>query len=409
MPSFGVLARALRVTTERLAREISAPGDTAPDWSEFEWDVARAAAAMQGITVLLANRLRWRGPQSWQAFLAIQSRQAVTREAQIAALLARIDGALRTAGVGCVALKGAALHSLGIYGAGERPMGDVDLLIRSEQLARVAQALHSIGYASAFRTRRHDVFEPRDKPATSRFGEHPDNPLKIELHEVIAEPLPWRPVDITTSMWSGASEPGLRGYPSARELMRHLLLHAAGNIRAHALRQVQLHDIALLSSRLVPGDWIELLRTAQSRGGAWWMWPVLELTMRYYPGALAQQVAGFRRACPWLLRQASARTTLTQVSWSNLRIAALPGVCWSRTPLDAWNFARSRVAPDREARDELATAHATIAQLQEVRWYGESHRARILRWLFGRPPRVQTLATVRAALAARDDAQISGA
>jgi hypothetical protein len=37
------------------------------------------------------------------------------------------------------------------------------------------------------------------------------------------------------------------------ELMRHLLLHAAGNMRAHALRQIQLHDIALLAGKLADG------------------------------------------------------------------------------------------------------------------------------------------------------------
>jgi len=43
--------------------------------------------------------------------------------------------------------------------------------------------------------------------------------------------------------------------------MRHLLLHAAGNIRARALRQMQLHDIALLAPRMKASDWSELLAT----------------------------------------------------------------------------------------------------------------------------------------------------
>ena len=47
--------------------------------------------------------------------------------------------------------------------------------------------------------------------------------------------------------------------------MRHLLLHAAGNMRAHALRLVQLHDIALLAPRLDAAAWERLLDTPESR------------------------------------------------------------------------------------------------------------------------------------------------
>ena len=49
LPAFEVIDAALRTTTEALAREIVAPSGTAPAWSDFEWDVARAVAAMHGI------------------------------------------------------------------------------------------------------------------------------------------------------------------------------------------------------------------------------------------------------------------------------------------------------------------------------------------------------------------------
>ena len=41
--------------------------------------------------------------------------------------------------------------------------------------------------------------------------------------------------------------------------MMHLLLHAAGNMRARALRLIQLHDIARLAQAFGSGDWKELL------------------------------------------------------------------------------------------------------------------------------------------------------
>ncbi len=110
-----------------------------------------------------------------------------------------------------------------------------------------------IGYVEAFTTHRHRVYEPRDKRAPRGFGEHVDNPLKIEVHTVVAEALPVRKVDITARLWPGRSEAGLNAYPDLAALLLHLLLHAAGNMRAHALRQIQLHDIAAVAPLLCAG------------------------------------------------------------------------------------------------------------------------------------------------------------
>ena len=91
-----------------------------------------------------------------------------------------------------IALKGAALHATDMYAAGERPMGDIDLLIREDDARPTSRVLESCGYTLAFTTHRHHVFQPNDKKVTpgGRLGEHVDNPIKIEVHTRIAEPLP---------------------------------------------------------------------------------------------------------------------------------------------------------------------------------------------------------------------------
>ena len=157
LPRFGVIAAALRRTTEHLAHELANPGASTPDWNPFEWDVARAVSSMQGITVLLAHRLRWRGPDSWQNFLEVQRRQALQRDARIATVIERVGAVLQEAGIGAVGLKGTALRRLGLYRPGERPMGDIDLLVRPEDSARVTRALLGIDYTEAFVTQRHRV------------------------------------------------------------------------------------------------------------------------------------------------------------------------------------------------------------------------------------------------------------
>jgi hypothetical protein len=401
LPRFPVLRDALRRTTERLALEVHAPRAETPDWSELDWSVARAVSAMQGITVLLANRLQWSGPPSWQAFLTTQRELALQRDARIESLLGRVGVGMRDGGVACIALKGSALRQLGVYAPGERPMGDIDLLVQPADAARVARVMHGIDYTQAFESRRHVVYAPRTGAPAAKFGEHPDNVLKIEVHTKVAEALPVAEVNISAGWLDGGARPGLNVYRAIDELMHHLLLHAAGNMRAHAIRQIQLHDIALLAPKLRVVDWRRLLETAESRGGSWWMLPPLALTERYYPGIAGRSLlAEFAARCPPLLRNRAVRATLAQVSWSNLRIAAFPGIYWSRSPREALLFARSRIFPSRVALRELQIAETAQPALQTVGWYGIPHFRRILRWTFARAPRAQTVASLHAALAA---------
>jgi hypothetical protein len=398
MPPLRELRAALRRTTEYLARELRAPSAAAPAWNELEWSVARAVAVMQGITSLLANRLRWRGPDSWHEFVESQRDLALRRDTRIETLLTRLDTTMRASGLSCIGLKGSALRPLGIYRPGERPMGDVDLLVRSHDIQRAAQGLHALDYALSFETQRHAVYAPTAWKRTARFGEDPDNALKIEVHTSVAEALPVEVVEISTHWLDSGMALGINAYPARAELMRHLLLHAAGNMRAHALRQIQLHDIAMLGRLFREADWQRLLDVDAARGGAWWMLPPVALTERYYPGSFAPRLlAELAAVCPPLLRRQAERVTLTEVSWSNLRIAAFPGISWARSPAEALRFARGRIFPSRVALEELRAGVVTMPALAKVDWYGISHLQRILRWTLGRAPRAQTLSTLMAA------------
>jgi hypothetical protein len=402
LPPLGEIAAALLKTTETLAHALAVPAGEPPQWSEFEWHIARAATAMHGVTSLLDEGLRWNGPDSWRGFLSEQRDQTIGRHLQISRLLTAIDALACREGIALVALKGAALYATGIYKPGERPMGDIDLLVRDEDAAGAAALLDACNYEAAFSIGRHEVFQPRVRrvPTSAALGEHVDNPIKIEVHTRIAEQLPVRTTDITRFIWPKDAHAGINPYPSAASLMMHLILHAAGNMRARALRLIQLHDIARLAMRFGPLDWQALLDAGAEGGGSWWMSAPLMLTARYYPSAIPPAVlASLNLQCPWLLRKHVRQQRLTDVSWSNIRIQAFPGVEWARSPLEAIQFMKSRIWPSRQARLELKEGAAQIPGSTTVPWYGISHAARILRWVFSRPPRVQTLLSVRAALA----------
>jgi Uncharacterised nucleotidyltransferase len=401
LPPLMTIAAALRKTTEFLARELVAPTAHPPEWTDFEWRIGRAAASLHGVSSLLWAGLRWEGPESWRQFLGEQWDHAVGRHLQIVRLLDAIESEARSRGIALVALKGAALYARGIYAAGERPMGDIDLLVAPNAVEATAQLLGSCGYIIDFTHRRHQVFRPANStiPPAGRLGEHVDNPIKVEVHTRIAEPLPVLGTDITPLISPGSARAGLNEYPSTASLMMHLLLHAAGNMRARALRLIQLHDVALLAARFGRDDWEELLTARPDDRGPWWAFAPMMLTARYYPGVIPPSVlAQLRTHCPPLLRKHTHRRGLVGVSWSNILIEPFPGLEWSRTPGEALRFMRSRIRPSRDALRELSEGAAEIPDVSAVPWYGMSHGKRILRWIFTRPPRVQTLLVVRAAL-----------
>jgi hypothetical protein len=401
IPPFRSVATALRDTTERLAAELRAPGEAAPDWNDFEWDVARAAAAMQGISALLAHSLKWRGPEKWQAFLREQSAESLKREQRIDELLPRIDAATRRENVGIMLLKGAAIRAMGIYPPGVRPMGDLDLLARPADFPAATRALQSLGFNVAYSTRRDTVFTDFAIGAQPKFGEHTDNPVVIELHPNIYNPIPFTDVDITARMMPGVLPPGTHHYPNLAALLAHVLLRVAGNMCTHCLRLAQVLDIAKLTPLMRAADWQQLL-TAQDTP-PWWGLPPLLLAQRYCDAVVPPDVlATLSEACPRFLLRAARRYTLTEVTWSNLRIPALPGLVWSRSIGEAALYARTRMIPHRSELAEMATSLKRKPQFFAVPWYGLSHAKRISRWIFGRPPRVQAMTTVMAALSGRD-------
>jgi len=404
MPPLPELQAVLRTTTDRLVEEITAPRDAAPGWDDLHWAVARAAAAMHGISMLLAARVRWRGPPPWQRFLAEQVEQSRAREVRAWELLTRMDAELRREDICAVGLKGSALRKYALYLPGERPMADVDLLARPGDASGVARALAHLDYRESFATRRHRVFSREGAPQPQGIGEHLANPLKVELHLNIADPLPFEPVDITAQLRPPDAPPGLGDYASPAALLTHLALHAAGNMRANALRAIQLCDLALLAARFDASDWRHFASGNGTGTIPWWAYPPLLMAARTMRASIpADVLQTLRGACPRWLALAASRYRLTDISWSNLRAAAFPGIEWSRTTGEALRFLRSRAFPSDEQRSELRIAADAQPALDHIAWYRLSQRSRAWRWLLGRAPRVQTLWALHQVIAGGSD------
>jgi hypothetical protein len=389
------VAAALRAITERLAGELANPRGAPPDWCAFEWRTARAVAAMHGISGLLGGVLLWRGPEGWVDFLARQREQIARRQLRTLKLLATVGERFQHQGIPVQALKGAVLCREGLYEQGQRPMADLDLLTSPQHTVRAGEILEHLGLCATHRTVKHRVFEAREPAGVPSFGEHADNRLKVELHERICEPLPYRLTDISSLVTPPAPVPGLNPYPSPAALMAHLLLHAAGGMAYRTLRLVQLHDIVLLTQRLTGPDWQQLIDWQP-----WWAAPPLVLVERYYGTVIPPAVMASLRSCgPLILRRTCARQRVSDVSLSRLWLEAFPGIEWSRTASEAMLFMLRRIVPSEEMRSDRKLAQKTDPSLAQGDWGSLPQSRRILRALGARTPRPWPLYNVRAALA----------
>jgi hypothetical protein len=390
----------LHKITECLAKELACPTQVAPNWSELEWIVARAVAAMHGVSPLLSRALRWQGPAGWRGFLEEQRAHTARRHVRIEDLMLRLDRQAREAGVAAVALKGAALHAIGVYQAGDRPMADVDLLVRPADAHRAVKMLEALGYVESRRTWKEYVFTGVDEQVPANLGEHSNNGIKIELHERICEKLPWRITDASEHVFPPQPKPGLNAYPSKASLMIHLLLHAAGSMAFQALRLLHLHDLARLSSQMTDEDWHAVLKAGERGGRPWWAFPPLNLVSRYFPRDIPVWVlTELTGECPYLLERVSRRRTLCDVSYSHLWVDAFPGMEWSQSLSEALEYLASRVRPSAEhialrARNAKSEAWGSRSQ-----WSHLSQSRRVLQWITSRPTRPVTMLAVRAALA----------
>jgi len=398
LPPLATIAAALRKTTEALALELASTTTQPPAWTAFEWRMARVAAVIHGISPLLATRLRWSGPGDWDQFLQQQKSHVEQRHQRIERLMKQIDIATRLKSVGVTALKGAAMHRVGLCQAGERPMGDIDLLVRPPDLSVAAQLLPPLGYHESATTWRHKIFEPVDYAVPAGFGEHPDTPIKIEVHTKIAERLPWSEIDITRDVQASEVGVGVQHYATTDALMLHQLLHAAGNMSSRWLRMLQLSDIATIAALMRDADWARLLANDGVARRRWWAYPPLRLTARYFPDLIPGHVlTALARHCPTALRFKSKHCCLSDVSSSSLWVAAVPAAVWAKTPTELGTYLWRRLRP---SPDEMATlGESTRAQPWAVEdtWYSNSQRRRLMQWTFSRPARPQILHAVRLA------------
>jgi len=164
-----------------------------------------------------------------------------------------------------------------------RPMADIDLLIYPENIEQLSRLLESMGFR-ALVSYHHKVYTNSIKPV-SFDGEHPDNPIKIELHHAAQWPIGLLDLDMTDVIWE-KSENNYLGFssifsPARERLLLMLICHNARNQFNGWMRLFHLHDISIVTRRMDDEQWSELGAIVQEHGLERVMFSVLSIAKRF--------------------------------------------------------------------------------------------------------------------------------
>jgi hypothetical protein len=174
---------------------------------------------------------------------------------------------LTQAGVDVILLKGADLRLRVYESPADRPMLDLDLLIRKSHLAQALQALGQLGYT------RNRFFNDRCPGYWEHFGNEltlnpPDvNGLQVDLHWAI-----WEIADFyrlsSPALWQRSLKVSYQGLPvkllAPEHALIYLCLHALSHFQADMLKHFNIWhiiDISLALTRL-DLDWPQFLHDA---------------------------------------------------------------------------------------------------------------------------------------------------
>ncbi len=143
--------------------------------------------------------------------------------------LERIAAAFEIAGLPLMALKGAALHLTLFDHPAQRPMSDLDLLIRQQDADAAIILLEKLGYRPG-RPLVHAGFFPRFHYETELVRRR-SIPVRIDLHVRPFRPLRYGRVVPESSLWDGAQPVPIGRatvlVPSRENMLIHLAVHSA--------------------------------------------------------------------------------------------------------------------------------------------------------------------------------------
>ena len=322
----------LMAVTNSLARWLPG-GDETPalsdvetavaQWTQPEWEAALWVVYWQNALPWLADRVAESGlvlPEEVNGRLQAINHASRERTKLMLDACVEILAAFKKAGIETILLKGAVLAPLIYQDSLQRPLADLDLLIRPQDVAASRDImLNQLGYRYYSRSAEDEVYLRGERQANIWA---PDNVHPVEVHFTLREEYAGIGYELAEVIWR---ESGERPYwqnttariPNPAALLLHVCAHTTSDWIIQRGRLMHIDDIRQLCAAMQPADWQTFDRLVQP-GTARFIYPALAFVGKYTQLDIpANTLKSLRENCPPALLHWLAQTELAEASESN--------------------------------------------------------------------------------------------
>ncbi|MEZ4590317.1 MAG: nucleotidyltransferase family protein [Chloroflexota bacterium] len=292
-------------------------------WSPAEWEAALWVVYWQNALPWLANRVAESGlvlPEEVNGRLQAINHASRERTKRMLDACVEILAAFKQAGIETVLLKGAVLAPLIYPEPFQRPLADLDLLIRPKDVAASRDImLNQLGYRYYSRSAEDEVYLRGERKENIWA---PDNVHPVEVHFTLREEYAGIGYELAEVMWR---ESGERPYwqdttaliPNPAALLLHVCAHTSSDWIIQRGRLMHIDDIRQLCAAMQPADWQTFERLVQP-STARFVYPALAFVGKYTQLAIpANTLKSLRENCPPALLHWLTHTELAEASESN--------------------------------------------------------------------------------------------
>ncbi len=285
--------------------------------TDDHWETVVVTAVALGLAPLLHYRLSQSEiglpPPMAMAKLAITRQAHAKRNEGIANQLAEILTVCADQPRSVLVLKGALLASTVYDEPALRPMNDIDLLFRPQDLAAAQAILEELGYVGKHNDANQGPGVTKHLSTYRRTGQDASTPnpflsaggdRTVEPHGSLEESWFGLKVDITPGVWDRAIPITLHGRPAYRlstnDLVLHLAVHATFHLIMGSSVFLQLYDIGrVLKTWPDQVDWAGLLSSAAQVGARPFLYGALFWTRRLYAVPIpSESMQNLEKGCP---------------------------------------------------------------------------------------------------------------
>ena len=276
----------LATTNTRLILGALQPDQTAEKWAsdfatnQINWNDLVIRAIVFGLAPQLYHRFdSWQIelPPTAKAKLKVTHQAQAKRNAAIYEQLGQVLAACQERSLSPIALKGVHLAASYYEDPALRPMNDIDLLFKPDELETAEAILTDLGYGGKHKsaelgagvTKHTSTFRRPDEEAkTPNPYLSANSGRTVEPHISLEESWYGLKVDITPGVWKRATTTDLQGNSCLtlcpEDLLLHLCVHFCFHLIMGAPSMVQLTDL-LIVSRTNMVDWATLTERVEAQ------------------------------------------------------------------------------------------------------------------------------------------------